>query len=244
VWTWAVGLACTLPLSPKGAGRWWRGCLSRPAPSRQTTGRAGCRRACSGRRRPAAVPGRLLCAGGVGLRPHRRGGLHRPSEGARRPGARWPLGLPEHRQVGVPGRATIATAPAVGGCRRACARPAGGPGCRARSGRAAWSRGWRAAAWDAVPPRPAPAPCRTGRRLRCADLGDGDLVVVVERVQAAGVQQRGPAAAREAELGDPLVGPAGHDRLARPSAARGGSTGRAGGCSWRHSAPSKVASTA
>jgi hypothetical protein len=34
-----------------------------------------------------------------------------------------------------------------------------------------------------------------------ADLGDGDLVVVVEWVQAAGVHRRGPAVAMKAELG-------------------------------------------
>jgi hypothetical protein len=49
-----------------------------------------------------------------------------------------------------------------------------------------------------------------------ADLGDGDLVVVVGRMQAAGIHRRGPAVAMEAELGDPLIliRPAGHDRLA------------------------------
>jgi site-specific DNA recombinase len=47
-----------------------------------------------------------------------------------------------------------------------------------------------------------------------ADLAGGGLVGVVQRVQPAGVHRGGPGVAVEADVGDPLVGPAGDDRLA------------------------------
>jgi hypothetical protein len=45
------------------------------------------------------------------------------------------------------------------------------------------------------------------------DLRCGGAVGVVQGVQAAGVHRRGPGVAVEAQLGDPLEGPAGDDRL-------------------------------
>jgi hypothetical protein len=46
------------------------------------------------------------------------------------------------------------------------------------------------------------------------DLRGGGLVGVVQGMQPAGVHWGGPGIAVEAELGDPLVGPASDDRLA------------------------------
>jgi hypothetical protein len=46
------------------------------------------------------------------------------------------------------------------------------------------------------------------------DLRGGGLVGVVQGMQPAGVYRGGPGIAVEADLGDPLVGPAGDDRLA------------------------------
>jgi hypothetical protein len=48
-----------------------------------------------------------------------------------------------------------------------------------------------------------------------ANLAGGDLVGVVQRMQPGRVDGGGPGVAVEADLGDPLVGPAGDDRLAR-----------------------------
>jgi site-specific DNA recombinase len=48
-----------------------------------------------------------------------------------------------------------------------------------------------------------------------ADLAGGLLVGVVQRVQPGRVDRGGPGVTLEAELGDPLVGPAGDDRLTR-----------------------------
>jgi hypothetical protein len=49
---------------------------------------------------------------------------------------------------------------------------------------------------------------------QCADLAGGGLVGVVQGVQPRRVDRGGPGVAVEAQLGDPLVGPAGDDRLA------------------------------
>jgi hypothetical protein len=46
------------------------------------------------------------------------------------------------------------------------------------------------------------------------DLRCGGLVGVLQGMQAAGIDWGGPGVAVEAELADPLVGPAGNDRLA------------------------------
>jgi site-specific DNA recombinase len=48
-----------------------------------------------------------------------------------------------------------------------------------------------------------------------ADLAGGGLVGVVQGVQPLGIHRGGPGVAGEAELADPLEGPAGNDRLAR-----------------------------
>jgi hypothetical protein len=46
------------------------------------------------------------------------------------------------------------------------------------------------------------------------DLAGGGLVGVVQGMQPAGIHWGGPGVALKADLGDPLVGPAGDDRLA------------------------------
>ena len=51
-------------------------------------------------------------------------------------------------------------------------------------------------------------------RKQRADLRCGGLVGVVQGMQAASIHRGGPGVAVEAELGDPLEGPAGDDRLA------------------------------
>jgi hypothetical protein len=55
--------------------------------------------------------------------------------------------------------------------------------------------------------------CRQASNQR-SDLADGDVVVVVRRMQPAGGQRGGPAVTGEAELTAPLERPASHDRLA------------------------------
>jgi hypothetical protein len=57
-------------------------------------------------------------------------------------------------------------------------------------------------------------PADRATRKQRVDLRRGGLVGVIQGMQAAGVDRGGPGVTLEAELGDPLVGPAGDDRLA------------------------------